>query len=142
MLSANNSVAKAPRMNSLPFEPDAERYVNLATFRRDGSEVMTPVWLAQSGQHFFVFSEGASWKVKRIRANPQAKIAPCDLKGKVTGPWLDVRARIVEERDLQDQAYKALRRKYGWQMGLLNFFSGLSGKKSKRALIELRIAGR
>ena len=100
--------------------------------------MLTPVWLAQAGQHYYVFSEGEAFKVKRARANPQAKIAPCDLRGKVQGPWLDVRARIVEEDVIKAQAYAALRKKYGWQMGLLDFFSGLSGKKGKRALIELQ----
>ena len=127
-------------MDTTSFDPAAERYVSLATYRRNGAEVLTPVWLAQSGQHYYVFSEGGAFKVKRIRANPQAKIAPCDLRGKVKGPWLDVRARIVEEPALKQLAYAALRQKYGWQMGLLNFFSSLSGKRNKRALIELQRA--
>ena len=127
-------------MNTMTFNPATERYVSLATYRRDGTEVLTPVWLAQAGQHFYLFSEGEAFKVKRVRANPQAKIAPCNLRGKVTGPWLDVRARIVEEADVKDRAYAALNKKYSWQIGLLNFFSGLSGKKNKRALIELQLA--
>ena len=28
----------------------SERYVNLATFRRDGTEVRTPVWIAPKGR--------------------------------------------------------------------------------------------
>ncbi len=116
----------------------AERYVSLATYRRNGAEVLTPVWLAPVGNCLYLFSEGEAFKVKRIRANPQARIAACDLKGKVKGSWLPVQARIVTEPDIKEQAYKALRDKYGWQMALLDFFSGLSGKKKKRALIELQ----
>ena len=126
-------------MNIQPFNPATEHYVSLATYRRNGTEVTTPIWLAQAGDHFYVFSEGDAFKVKRIRANPQARIAPCDLRGKIKGPWLDVRGRIVEETELKEKAYAALLKKYGWQMGLLNFFSALSGKKNKRALIELRL---
>ena len=122
-------------------DPATERYVSLATYRRDGTEVLTPIWLAQSGDRYYVFSEGGAFKVKRIRANPQAKIAPCDLRGKVKGPWQKARARVVEEPEIKERAYMALRKKYGWQMGLLNFFSGLSGKKGKRALIELQLVG-
>ena len=122
-------------------DPATERYVSLATYRRDGTEVLTPIWLAQSGDRYYVFSEGGAFKVKRIRANPQAKIAPCDLRGKVKGPWQKARARVVEEPEIKERAYTALRKKYGWQMGLLNFFSGLSGKKGKRALIELQLVG-
>ncbi len=57
-------------MNKTTFNPATERYVSLATYRRDGTEVLTPVWLAQAGQDFYVFSEGESFKVKRVRANP------------------------------------------------------------------------
>ena len=126
-------------MNNLPFNPGTQRYVSHATYRRNGAEVLTPIWLAQEGEHYYLFIEGKAFKVKRIRANPKAKIAPCDLRGQLKGPWLDVTGRIVDEPELKARAYKALLKKYGWQMGLLNFFSGLSGKKEKRALIELRI---
>ncbi len=122
----------------LPFDPATERYVSLATCRRNGTVVLTPVWLARAEELFYLFSADSSGKVKRIRANPQAKIAPCDARGKVKGPWIDVHARIVEEPEIIECAYAALRTKYGWQMTLLDFFSGLSGKKQKRAVIELK----
>ena len=128
-------------MTTPNFNPATERYVSLATYRRDGSEVRTPVWLAQAGEKFYVFSEGESFKVKRIRANPKAKIAPCDLRGKISGPWLALNARVVDQPDVVKRGYVALRQKYGWQMGMLNFFSTLSGKIKKRALIELKIDG-
>jgi PPOX class probable F420-dependent enzyme len=137
--SVDNPMSTNSNVSPRSFDPAAERYVSLATYRRDGAEVLTPVWLAQVGSHFYLFSEGKSFKVKRIRANPRAKIAPCNLQGKVKGPWVEVRARIVEEKTLMENAFTALRQKYGWQMGLLNFFSRLSGKIQKRALIELQI---
>jgi uncharacterized protein len=126
-------------MSSIPFNPATERYVSLATYKRDGSEILTPVWLAQAGKHFYIFSAGSAFKVKRIRANPHAKMAPCTATGKITGPWINVSARIAEEPELIKRGYQALRKKYGWQMGMLNFFSALSGKIKQRALIELRI---
>ena len=117
-----------------------EPYVSLATYRRDGSEVRTPVWIAPAGECWYVFSAGDAGKVKRIRANPRARIAPCDLRGNVFGSWLDAQARIVAEPAIVERGSAALRRKYGWKMKLLDFFSGLSGKKKQRALIELRLA--
>jgi PPOX class probable F420-dependent enzyme len=125
-------------MENNTFNPATERYVSLATYRRNGKEVLTPVWLAQAGEHFYLFSAGAAGKVKRVRAGSQAKMAPCDARGTVKGPWVDVRARIVEGPELIERAYAALRKKYGWQMALLDFFSGLSGKKRKRTVIELQ----
>ena len=34
-------------------------------------------------------------KVKRIRNNPQVKIAPCTLRGKIIGPEFSATARIL-----------------------------------------------
>jgi hypothetical protein len=42
-----------------------------------------------------------------------------------------------QRRSLVDRAYRALRRKYGWQMMLLDLFSRLAGKIDARALLEL-----
>lgn len=125
-------------MQNLVFDPTSERYVSLATFRRNGLEVLTPVWLAQAGEHCYLFSAGSSGKIKRIRANPRAKMAACDVRGRLKGPWVNVHASIVEDPEVIERAYTALRKKYGWQMALLDFFSGLSGKKQKRTVIELQ----
>ena len=35
-------------MRDWPFDPGEERYVSLVTYRRNGSEVRTPVWIAES----------------------------------------------------------------------------------------------
>ena len=126
-------------MTKYTFDPATARYVSLATYRNNSAEVLTPVWIAEADEKFYVFSEGESFKVKRIRANPKAKIAPCDMRGKINGPWQEVQGRIVTEPDVIRHGYDALRKKYGWQIGLLNFFSTLSGKIKKRALIELRL---
>lgn len=122
---------------ALRFDPDRSRYVSLATYRRNGAEVRTPVWLAADGARYYVFSAGQAGKVKRINANGRARIAHSDVRGNVLGPWLDADARIVFEPEVIKRAYAALRRKYGWQMRLLDFFSALGGKINQRALIEL-----
>ena len=48
---------------------------------------------------------------------------------------------VVKDAAEMDAAYRALRDKYGWQMGLLDFFSRLGGKIDQRAVIRIR-AGR
>ena len=37
-------------MNDLPIDPATEQYVSLATFRRNGTEVRTPVWMDVKGR--------------------------------------------------------------------------------------------
>lgn len=128
-------------MNNWPFNPITERYVSLATFRRSGREVRTPVWLTELDSRYYLFSEGKAGKVKRIRANPRARLAACDLRGRVKSDWLEARARIVGDIDLIERVYAALRKKYGWSMKLGDFFSKLSGHYNKRAIIELEVSG-
>ncbi len=115
------------------------RYANLATFRRNGVAVPTPVWFAADGNEYFVFSEGTAGKVKRIRANGRARLAACDVRGTLLGPWHEARARLLTEPDEIARAYRALRRRYGWQMRLLDLMSRLAGKYDKRALIAVTL---
>jgi PPOX class probable F420-dependent enzyme len=112
-------------------------YVNLATFRRDGREVRTPVWVAGGDGHLYVFSEAKAGKVKRIRATRRVAVAPCDVRGGLKGDFVAGVGRIVDDPETTRRGYDALRRKYGWQMLLANFFSTLSGRIKNRALLEL-----
>jgi len=118
-------------------ELDRHRYLSLATFRRGGTEVRTPVWFAASGGKLYVFTAGDSGKAKRLRHSPRARVAPCDARGGVLGDWREATARIVTDRVLIDGAGAALRAKYGWQLRILDLFSRLSGRIERRAWIEI-----
>jgi PPOX class probable F420-dependent enzyme len=126
-------------VKSWPFDPARERYVSLATYRRNGKEVRTPVWIVEVDARYYLFSAGDAGKVKRIRANGRARMAACDLRGRVHGEWLEAQGRVVRERDLIERVYAALRQKYGWNMHFGDFFSKLTGRYDKRAIIELRV---
>jgi hypothetical protein len=123
----------------LPFDPDRERYVSLATFRRDGREVRTPVWIARDGDHLYVYTNVRLGKVKRVRANGRARIAACDARGCLKRPeaWVDARARLGTDEATRERGFAALRRKYGWQLDLALFASRLSGRYADRAILEL-----
>ena len=119
---------------------DQARYINLESFKKNGDGVKTPVWCATlSDDKIVVFSEGEAYKVKRVRNNPRVRVAQCDVRGKVLGPWFEGTARIVDDKTREAAAYAALRKKYGWQMRTLDFFSGLAGKKNKRAVLEIAL---
>ncbi len=123
----------------MQIDPERESYVSLATFRRNGKEVPTPVWFAEDGGRLYVFSEGDAGKVKRIRATRRVRLAACNFRGRVQGDWIDGTARIVTESELVERAYAALLSKYGWQMRLANFLSRLAGRFDKRAIIEIEL---
>ena len=43
-------------MNSLIFDPATQKYVSLATYRRNGIEVKTPVWIAEVARCYYISS--------------------------------------------------------------------------------------
>jgi PPOX class probable F420-dependent enzyme len=118
---------------------DDARYVNLATFRKSGARVDTPVWAAPHGGRLYVFVAGDSGKVKRLRNSSRAQVAPCDARGRLIGEWASARARIVNDVVTVDRAYAALRAKYGWQMRLTDLLSRLSGRHGRRAILEIEV---
>lgn len=120
---------------------EGEKYLKLATFRKTGKAVETPVWFAELDGRYYAFSEAKAGKVKRLRNSPRARVAACGFRGEVHGEWHDAEAFIVDEAELQRRAYAALGKKYGFQMRLTDFFSRLSGRIHKRALLEIRLAG-
>lgn len=126
---------------SEPVNPAEDPYVSLATFRKSGVAVRTPVWVAQLGEHGFVFSEGQAGKVKRIRNNQQVQLATCNYRGDILGDWYDGTARRVDDPALIRQVYGRFAEKYGWQYKLLSLLSKLGGKYDKRAVIEITVTG-
>jgi len=88
-----------------------QKYISLATFRRNGQEVRTPVWFAEQAGKLYVMTRNDSGKFKRIRNRPQVRLAPCTMRGKVTGAWIDGQARILDPAE-EVVARQALARKY------------------------------
>ena len=116
---------------------EAGSYISFATRKRSGDWVATPVWFAPDHGSYYVFSAGNAGKVKRLRNFSESRIAACTMTGTVTGDWMDTRAFVLEDPADQATALAALRRKYGWQMLLGDFFSRLTGKMARRAYIRI-----
>jgi hypothetical protein len=119
------------------------KYLNLETFRKNGIGVCTPVWFAQDVCHstpsvtvFYVYSEAEAGKVKRIRNNPKVRIAPCTMRGNLTGAWVDARAHIAEGGQAS-HAQELLRKKYGWLKISGDFFSRLL--RHKQAILAIEV---
>jgi len=113
------------------------RYINLGTFRRDGRAVDTPVWFTELDGKLYAFSEARAGKIKRLRNSPRARVAVCDVRGRLRDDWTETAARVVDDASLIERVYTGLRRKYGWQMMLTNTLSRLSGRIKNRAVLEI-----
>ncbi len=114
------------------------QYINLETYRMDGTPVLTPVWFAEDENgEFLVYSEAEAGKVKRLRKNPKTRVAPCNVRGLVLGDWAEATARILNPEE-SGRAERLLTKKYGWLKRMGDFF-GKSVMRRKRALIAIRL---
>jgi PPOX class probable F420-dependent enzyme len=100
-----------------------QKYISLATFRKSGAPVRTPVWFGEANGKLYVKSRRDSGKFKRIRNNPAVKVAPCDVRGRITGPEFSGTARILN-RSEEEVAKDAVNRKY-W-LARLPFWSSMN----------------
>jgi len=117
------------------------RYVNLETFRKNGTGVQTPVWVAPDGDELAIFTNGDSYKVKRLRRNSKVRIAECNARGALKGPWHEGTGRLVEDEAQKQSALRALHVKYGWQMTLADWGGRLRGSKKDWVFIAIRVEG-
>jgi hypothetical protein len=113
-----------------------EKYISLESYKRAGEGVRTPVWFAVSDGVIYIYSLADAGKVKRIGNDPRVKIAPCTIRGRITGEWIEAEARVVTG-DEDALGHDLLRKKYGWSKRLGDFFSRL--RKRRRAVIAIRI---
>jgi len=118
---------------------DQARYCSLKTFRKDGRAVATAIWFAAAGERFFAFSAGDAGKVKRIRNNARAEVAPCDVRGNTQGAFVPASATVLVAQPDIDIALRALRSKYGIVMMLFDLGSKLGGRFDKRAYIQFQL---
>ncbi len=88
-----------------------QKYISLQTFRKSGVGVATPVWFGEEGDKLYVMTRSDMGKTKRIRNNPRVTVAPCTIRGTVTGPEFSATARILPPEE-QPAARQTLRRKY------------------------------
>ncbi len=88
-------------MATIPREIHGQRYISLATFRKSGVAVYTPIWFAEdkNNDKLYFMTSSKMGKYKRIRNNPQVKIAPCTIRGKITGPEFSATVRILKPEE-------------------------------------------
>ena len=124
---------------------NGHKYLSLETFKKSGEAVRTPLWFADdpsvnldsSAAKIFIYTIGDTAKVKRMRNNPRVKIAPCDMRGNILGPWVDARAEFLTGEEAT-RGMGLLDKKYFPWKQLLGFFALFS--RRKRIVIALHPA--
>lgn len=112
------------------------RYLNLESYRRDGTPVRTPLWFAAAPDGtLFIYSRADAFKIKRLRRDPRCRIAACDMRGGVTGPWLEASAAIVADAEAARGMALLDRRYWPWKQ-LLGLAARL--RPAPRAVVAIR----
>jgi PPOX class probable F420-dependent enzyme len=97
--------------SQIPPPIQGEKYISLTTFRKTGAGIATPVWFGEEDGKLYVMTRSDMGKTKRIRNNPQVRVAPCTIRGRVKGVEFAATARILPAEQ-HARARQTLNRKY------------------------------
>jgi hypothetical protein len=86
-------------MPTIPKEIQGQKYISLTTHRLIGIGVRTPIWFGEENGKLYFMTNSKSGKVKRLRNDLKVKIAPCNIRGKVTGPDSSAIARFLHPQE-------------------------------------------
>jgi|TARA_X000001036_G_scaffold417921_1_gene436309 PPOX class probable F420-dependent enzyme len=112
-------------------------YINLITYKKDGSPVTTPVWVAPHDNSLVVTTSLNAGKVKRVRNNGKATIYITNQSGtKRLSESLDVIGSLVTEPEAKAEAVGVIKNKYGVISQMF-----LRGPDEHRAIIKLDEVG-
>ncbi len=114
-------------------------YLRLTTFKRDGTPVPTPVWVASDGATLLVITPPASGKVKRLRHTPRVLLAVCDWRGRVAPgtPEAEGTATVVTDPAAVRRLGRLIERKYGLLARVWHVVERLRGVRPVRLEITL-----
>lgn len=113
--------------------------LSLRTFRKDETFVDTPVWVVDVDGRFCMYTDGRSYKAKRLRRNPRVEVAACDVWGKLLGPRYEGVCRFVEDPDERSRIFALIRKKYHIHSFMSDFGSRLTGRMKHRVVLEIEL---
>ena len=103
-----------------------QKYINLETYKKDGTPIRTPVWFVIDNDLIYVITRNSTGKVKRLRNNHDVRITPCSFKGKPKDEWVTAKAENITG-DEADKAIKLRKKKYGMSARLIGLFTSQKG---------------
>ena len=105
--------SKGTDMNERLNQFNNQLFLNLETYRKTGEALQTPVWFVEENNILYLRSIIKSGKVKRIRNNPDVKVACCEADGRIIGQWLEGHARLIADPSEAVRIEKIFDAKYG-----------------------------
>ena len=105
---------------------DGEKYINLETYKKDGTGVKTPVWFVTHTDLIYIITREMTGKVKRLSNNQSVKITPCGFKGEIKGQWISGNAKVVSGEEAE-RVIKLRKKKYGFFARAVGIFTSQKG---------------
>jgi len=103
-----------------------QKYINLETYKKDGTSIRTPVWFVIDKNLIYVITRDSTGKVKRLRNNQNVRIVPCSFKGEPKNEWVKGAAEKITGEEA-DKAIKLRKKKYGMYARLIGLFTSQKG---------------
>ena len=101
-----------------------------------GEPVSTPVNFAAEGGKLYAVTGKKTGKFKRIRNNPKVQVAPCTMRGKLTGPTIQAVARILPPEEWA-HAENVIKPSRGLLMRIGALFVRLSNARGEPVYLEI-----
>ena len=103
-----------------------QKYINLETYKNDGTPIRTPVWFVIDNDLIYVITRDSTGKVKRLKNNQDVRIVPCSFRGEPKSEWIKGKAENITG-DEADRAIKLRKKKYGLSARLASIFTSQKG---------------
>jgi hypothetical protein len=103
-----------------------QKYINLETYKKDGTPIRTPVWFVVDNDLIYVITRDSTGKVRRLENNSDVRIVPCSFKGEPKNGWVKGKAEKIAG-DTADKAIKLRKKKYGMSARLIGLFTSQKG---------------
>ena len=103
-----------------------QKYINLETYKKDGTSIRTPVWFVIDDDLIYVITRDSTGKVKRLKNNQDVQIVSCSFKGEPKNEWIKGKAEKITGKEA-DIAIKLRKKKYGMSARLIGLFTSQKG---------------
>ena len=102
------------------------KHILLETYRKNNQSVRTPVWFVQNNSQIYVITRDKTGKVKRLRNNPNIKVAMCTFTGKPTSGWISGIVKFANEEETKT-VLRLRKQRYGFMDSIARFVSKSKG---------------
>jgi len=111
----------------------------IRSFRKDGTPVDTPTWTTPLDGKLYCYTDDRTFKVKRLRNNPDVWLAASDVWGRPSTAFYPAVCRFVLEPELRSAVFGQLKSKYGFNWHISLWGSRLVGRVAHRLVLEFEI---